>query len=129
MLPRRRPGLAMKVGWNKIIYRSFRPPWRKNAYLERLPQPKLLDKIRLEPGHVVHPMGPTKPYKKGEEHMYQVDVDYRVVTSEDEHVGLVLAGLHPSTQIKAVVDYLRKRTALLHCWICECFQQNRRFYY
>jgi hypothetical protein len=121
MLPRRRPSLTLKVGLNKIIYRSFRPQWRKNAYLQRLPQPKPLEKIRLDSGHVVHPTGPINTYTKGKEDISPVDLDYKVVIPEDERVGLVLTGLHPGTRIKAVVDYLRQRTALRHCWICEYF--------
>jgi len=120
MLPRR-PALTLKVRLNKPICRDFRPPWRKQGYLERLPQPKPLERIRLEPGNVVHPAGPTNLHTKGEEHVFPVDLDFKLVTPEDERVGLVLTGLHPSTNIKTVVDYLKKRIALRHCWVRKYF--------
>lgn len=124
MLSRRRPPLTFAVKTSKTVYRNVQTavtPWRKHAYLSRLPLPKPLEKIRLEPGNIVHPTGPVMSGVKGEEHIHPVDLDYKHVVPEDERIGLVLTGIYPATNVKTIAEYMKKQNVhLRHCWVRKC---------
>ena len=124
MLPRlqpRRPTLTLAIRSSKKFFsghQSFLTPWRKHAYLQRLPQPNPLEKIRLEPGNIVHPSGPVASEVRGEEHIHPLDLDYKHVTPEDERIGLVLTSIHPNTQLDTITSYLKRQSIKLrHGWV------------
>ncbi|PVG03277.1 hypothetical protein CPB86DRAFT_772171 [Serendipita vermifera] len=101
----------------KRLYYSGNRPWRKMSLLDRLPNPKAQEKVRLNEGNIVHSDIHLDTKPRGEEHIFPLDLDYMHVVAKDQEVGLVLTGLHPNTRIKDVKDFLRKKVAIRHCWI------------
>ncbi|CCA68182.1 hypothetical protein PIIN_02048 [Serendipita indica DSM 11827] len=95
---------------NSEIFKRF-------GHLRRVAVPKQSEKIQHGKVGVQHPTGPIVSRTRGEEHIYQKDLNYTLVTSEDEAVGLVLRNLHPLTKMRHVSRYCRAITNLRHCWI------------
>jgi hypothetical protein len=92
-------------------------PWRKHAWLDRIPRARPNEKLQHGTGNVVQHATEPIYSGRGKEHLITVDVDYMHVTPEDEKVGLVITGLHPKTRVKDLRVFLARNTFIRHCWI------------
>jgi hypothetical protein len=108
---------ALPAAISKRTFITSHKPWHKFAHLFRQPKPKPLERLRIETREVEHPAAHVAATIRGQEHVVPLDIDYMHVVPEDEHVGLVLKGLHPQTRIYELRAYLGKHSHVRHCWI------------